>query len=76
MLGEWGNFTVFKYACTARAKRMEEQEVNFACIARVVREGGFLIAIVARLSAIPGHLTTPAFAATGVSYLLPDCQYS
>ena len=55
---------------------MEEQEVNFACIARVVREGGFLIAIVARLSAIPGHLTTPAFAATGVSYLLPDCQYS
>jgi uncharacterized membrane protein YdjX (TVP38/TMEM64 family) len=66
MLGEWGNYFVFRYACTARTKKMEETNMNFACIARVIREGGFWIAFWARLSALPGHLTTPAFAATGV----------
>lgn len=39
MFGEWGNFFVFKYACTARAKKMEETSVTFACMARVIREG-------------------------------------
>ena len=68
MLGEWGNFFVFKYWCSARAKKMEEKDITFACIARVIREGGFMIPFMARLSAIPGHLTTPAFAATGMGF--------
>lgn len=32
--------------------------MTYACICRVIREGGFKIAFMARLSAIPGHLTT------------------
>ena len=67
MLGEWGNFIVFKWGCTARSKKLEEKDVTYACICKVIREGGFRIAFMARLSAIPGHLTTPAFAACGMS---------
>lgn len=59
VLGEWGNYFLFKYACTARCRKWEEQDVNFACIARIIREGGFKIAFMVRLSAIPGHLSTP-----------------
>lgn len=58
MLGEWGNFIVFKWGCTARSKRWEENDTTYACICKVIREGGFRIAFMARLSAIPGHLTT------------------
>lgn len=67
MLGEWGNFIVFKWGCTARSKKLEEKDVTYACICKVIRDGGFRIAFMARLSAIPGHLTTPAFAACGMS---------
>lgn len=59
VLGEWGNFLVFRYSCAARARRMEQNDITFACITRVIREGGFMIAFMARLSALPGHLTTP-----------------
>ena len=37
---------------------MEKQRLSYACLARAVREGGFKIALIARLSAIPGHFTT------------------
>ena len=29
--------------------------MQYSCLARVVREGGFKIALIARFSAIPGH---------------------
>jgi hypothetical protein len=32
--------------------------MQYGCLARVVREGGFRIALIARLSAIPGHCAT------------------
>lgn len=67
MLGEWGNFILFKWGCTTRSKKLEEKDVTYACICKVIRDGGFRIAFMARLSAIPGHLTTPAFAACGMS---------
>jgi uncharacterized membrane protein YdjX (TVP38/TMEM64 family) len=45
---------------------MEKQKLSYACLARTVREGGFKIALVARLSAIPGHFTTAVFATCGM----------
>ncbi|CAH7674861.1 expressed protein, partial [Phakopsora pachyrhizi] len=67
LLGELGNYFAFKYACSHRAKRLEKKDMNFACMCTVVRQGGFWIAFLARLSAIPGHLVTPVFATTGMS---------
>ena len=49
-----GNFIAFKYWCRSRAEKYELHSLNYACMAHVVREGGFFIIFVARLSAIPG----------------------
>lgn len=34
--------------------RLEEKNPNYACLAHIVREGGFFLIFVIRLSAIPG----------------------
>jgi len=67
LLGELANFWAFKYACSHRAAKLEKKDLNYACMCVVIREGGFWIAFLARLSAIPGHLVTPVFATTGMS---------
>jgi len=66
LLGEIGNYYAFKYCCSARGEKMEKQRLSYACLARAVREGGFKIALIARLSAIPGHFTTAVFATCGM----------
>ncbi|KAK4684416.1 hypothetical protein P7C73_g5762, partial [Tremellales sp. Uapishka_1] len=66
-LGEVGNFYAFKYCCRSRAEKTEKTNMNYACMAHVVREGGFFIIFVARLSAIPGHFTTAVFATCGMN---------
>ncbi|KAI0288963.1 snare associated Golgi protein-domain-containing protein [Russula brevipes] len=66
-LGELGNFYAFKYCCTARGEKLERTNMQYGCLARVVREGGFRIALIARLSAIPGHFTTAVFSTCGMS---------
>ncbi|KAI9434359.1 snare associated Golgi protein-domain-containing protein [Lactarius indigo] len=66
-LGELGNFYAFKYCCRARGDKLEKTNMQYGCLARVVREGGFKIALVARFSAIPGHFTTAVFATCGMS---------
>jgi len=48
-------FSAFKYCCRARGEKLERTNISYACLAQVVREGGFRIALVARMSAIPGH---------------------
>ncbi|KAI0750333.1 hypothetical protein C8Q80DRAFT_1270059 [Daedaleopsis nitida] len=65
-LGELGNFYAFKYCCAARGEKLERTKISYACLARVVREGGFKIALIARLSAIPGHFTTAVFSTCGM----------
>ncbi|KAI0636350.1 hypothetical protein C8Q77DRAFT_1051643 [Trametes polyzona] len=65
-LGEVGNFYAFKYCCAARGEKLERNKLSYACLARVVREGGFRIALIARLSAIPGHFTTAVFSTCGM----------
>ena len=47
--------SAFKYFLTSHAEKLEKKKVQYACLARVVRSGGFWIALVVRYSAIPGH---------------------
>ncbi|KAF8316818.1 hypothetical protein DL93DRAFT_2165936 [Clavulina sp. PMI_390] len=68
LLGEIANWFVFKYWCTGRSQKYEQQKLGYACLAQVVREGGFFAVIVIRFSAIPGHLSTVIFAVCGVSF--------
>ncbi|TBU38985.1 hypothetical protein BD309DRAFT_873251, partial [Dichomitus squalens] len=60
-LGELGNFYAFKYCCAARGQKPEKTQLRYTCLARVVRDGGFKVALIARLSAIPGHCASPCY---------------
>jgi uncharacterized membrane protein YdjX (TVP38/TMEM64 family) len=53
-LGEVGNFYAFKYLCRARAEKYERNNLNYAIMAHVVRDGGFFFIFAVRMSAIPG----------------------
>ncbi|KAJ3969958.1 hypothetical protein EV361DRAFT_918341 [Lentinula raphanica] len=66
-IGEIGNFYAFKYCCRARGEKMEKTKISYACLAKVVRDGGFKVALIARLSAIPGHFTTAVFSTCGMN---------
>jgi uncharacterized membrane protein YdjX (TVP38/TMEM64 family) len=68
-LGEVGNFYAFKYCCRARGEKLERTKLSYACLARVIREGGFKIALIARLSLIPGHFTTALFSTCGMGII-------
>ncbi|KAF8596806.1 hypothetical protein BDV93DRAFT_479904 [Ceratobasidium sp. AG-I] len=67
LIGEIGNFYAFRYCFRGRAIKMEKKNPSYACLARVVRDGGFLVAFVVRLSAIPGHFTTAVFSTCGMN---------
>ncbi|KAK7000553.1 hypothetical protein R3P38DRAFT_2561262 [Favolaschia claudopus] len=64
--GEVACFFAFKYACTSRGKKLEANNIEYGALAHVVRQGGLLIVLVMRYSAIPGHLSTPMFSTVGV----------
>ncbi|KAJ9116998.1 hypothetical protein QFC22_004656 [Naganishia vaughanmartiniae] len=66
-LGEMGNFYAFKTCFRARAAKLERKNMNYALLAHVVREGGLKIAVMARLSAIPGKAVE--YAVIAVSFL-------
>ncbi|KAI5448871.1 hypothetical protein NCC49_006058 [Naganishia albida] len=66
-LGEMGNFYAFKYWLREKAAKLERTNMNYALLAHVVREGGLKIAVMLRLSAVPGHLTTPVLSTAGLS---------
>lgn len=52
---------------------MEKTKMYYACLARVVREGGFKVALIARLSAIPGHCMSSYHLAPFISLICdPD----
>ncbi|KAI0655282.1 hypothetical protein C8Q70DRAFT_436819 [Cubamyces menziesii] len=67
LLGELANFFVFKWLCMSRGKKWELKRLQYALLAEVVRQGGFKVAVIVRLSAIPGHLTTAIFALCGMN---------
>ncbi|UZJ56564.1 hypothetical protein CBS101457_005884 [Exobasidium rhododendri] len=70
LLGEWGNFYAFKHFLKKHAERYERKSLNYACMAYIVREGGFMVVLLARLSAIPGHFTTAVFATVGMGFFV------
>ncbi|KAG1880782.1 hypothetical protein F4604DRAFT_1747865 [Suillus subluteus] len=69
-IGEIGNFYAFRYLCTSRGEKIEKGSVIYSSLGRVVREGGFKIALIARYSAIPPHFTTGLFAVCGMNIFI------
>ncbi|KAI0761576.1 snare associated Golgi protein-domain-containing protein [Trametes elegans] len=68
LLGEVANYFVFKWFCMARGRKLEEKKLQYAFLAEVVRRGGFLMAVIIRYSAVPGHFTTAVFASCGMGF--------
>ncbi|RPD55041.1 hypothetical protein L227DRAFT_510708 [Lentinus tigrinus ALCF2SS1-6] len=67
ILGELATYYVFRYCCRGRAEKAESKNLRYAFISEVIREGGLVMAIMVRYSAIPGHVTTAIFATAGMS---------
>ncbi|THV00371.1 hypothetical protein K435DRAFT_458830 [Dendrothele bispora CBS 962.96] len=68
LLGELANFYVFRFF-SKRSKKFERR-ISYACLVRVVQDGGFWIALMIRYSWIPAHLTTTIFAFCEMSSLV------
>ncbi|EIN11907.1 hypothetical protein PUNSTDRAFT_99222 [Punctularia strigosozonata HHB-11173 SS5] len=66
LIGELGNFYAFRYCCRSRAAKMEKNTILYACFTKIVREGGFKIALITRYSILPGHLTTAVYSTCGL----------
>ncbi|EIN03918.1 hypothetical protein PUNSTDRAFT_138961 [Punctularia strigosozonata HHB-11173 SS5] len=66
-IGELGNYYAFKYCCRTRAAKYETSTIPYACLTKIVRDGGFKIALISRYSIIPGHLTTAVYSTCGMS---------
>jgi len=59
--------SAFKYCCRSRGEKLEKTNITYGCLAKVVRDGGFTIALIARLSAIPGHCAFSWFSSRIIS---------
>lgn len=73
MIGELIDFYLFRSLLSSEARKLEDSNMNYGCLAYVIREGGFFIAWVTRMSVIPGHMSTAVFSTVGISiwsYLL------
>lgn len=70
LLGEIGNFYAFKSCLRSTAASYERKNIHYACMAEMVRNGGFWVMFLARLSAIPGHFTTAVFATVGMNIFI------
>ncbi|EPQ57042.1 hypothetical protein GLOTRDRAFT_38941, partial [Gloeophyllum trabeum ATCC 11539] len=60
----------FKYLLRNRAAKFEEKKIQYAALAKVIREGGFLVVLICRYSVIPPHLTTALFSTCGIGVLV------
>ncbi|KAK7452634.1 hypothetical protein VKT23_012033 [Stygiomarasmius scandens] len=68
ILGELANLYVFRYFSKKTGKL--EKNIAYACLTRVVKDGGFWIALLIRYSLMPAHLATTIFAFCGMSSLI------
>ncbi|GAA5854030.1 hypothetical protein JCM8547_008199 [Rhodosporidiobolus lusitaniae] len=66
LIGEILCFYLFKYVLTTRAAAVERESIMYACIARLMRDGGLWIIIVVRFSAVPGHVVTAIQSTVGM----------
>ncbi|QRV81968.1 Golgi apparatus membrane protein TVP38 [Ceratobasidium sp. AG-Ba] len=71
IIGESLTYFGFRYCFRARAEKLENgdnKSLRLPALGRVIREGGFPIAVVVRYSAIPTHVSTALFSFCGVNY--------
>ncbi|KZV71190.1 hypothetical protein PENSPDRAFT_412610 [Peniophora sp. CONT] len=66
LLGELASFFAFRTVLRRRAERLEHDSLKYGLLSHVIREGGFKIALMARLSAIPPHFLTVIFSTSGM----------
>ncbi|GJN91112.1 hypothetical protein Rhopal_004130-T1 [Rhodotorula paludigena] len=66
-IGEILCFWLFKYFFTGYAVKIEQSSIFYACIARLMRNGGIWIIIIIRFSAVPGHVVTAVQSTVGMS---------
>ncbi|KAG8728609.1 Tlg2-vesicle protein [Ceratobasidium sp. 414] len=73
VIGECITFFMFRTCLRSRAEKMERGgsgSPRFGALARVIREGGFLVAVVLRYSAFPTHIITALFAVCGLGFFM------
>lgn len=58
----------FKYALRRKAAKLERTNLFYGALARLTRDGGFLIVLIIRLSAIPAHFSTAVFSCCDVNF--------
>ncbi|KAH7035692.1 uncharacterized protein B0I36DRAFT_238789, partial [Microdochium trichocladiopsis] len=63
ILGEVGTWLLFQRSFKRRSLTLECTSLKYGSLTRIVREGGFLLVLFTRLSAIPPHFST-AFLST------------
>ncbi|KAG9099111.1 Tlg2-vesicle protein [Ceratobasidium sp. 370] len=71
VIGESITYFGFRYCFRTRAEKMgkgSNGSLRWPSLARVIREGGFIVAVVVRYSAIPTHVTTALFSVCGINY--------
>jgi len=64
--GELATYFAFKYAFRKRAAQFECENVFYACLAKLMRDGGLSMLILVRFSAMPGHLVTACQSCIGI----------
>lgn len=66
--GELGTWFAFKHFFRNKAIKLERTNINYGAMARLTRDGGFIIVLVIRLSAIPAHFSTAVFSTCDVKF--------
>ncbi|KAF9693119.1 hypothetical protein EKO04_008833 [Ascochyta lentis] len=67
-IGEVGTWFAFKHLFRRKALNLERTNLNYGAMARLTRDGGFLIVLIIRLSAIPAHFSTAVFSTCDVKF--------
>ncbi|EPE32527.1 hypothetical protein GLAREA_07661 [Glarea lozoyensis ATCC 20868] len=67
-IGEVGTWYAFKYAFRRKAIKLERSNLNYGSLARLTRDGGFLVVLIVRFSAVPSHFSTAVFSTCDVKF--------
>lgn len=67
-IGEVGTWFAFKHLFRRKAVKLERTNLNYGAMARLTRDGGFLIVLIIRLSAMPAHFSTAVFSTCDVKF--------
>jgi hypothetical protein len=63
-----GTWYAFKYAFRRKAVKLERTNLNYGALARLTRDGGFLVVLIIRFSIIPSHFSTAVFSTCNVKF--------